>query len=74
MLFILFKSNLAQSADTSMSLVVTGSVSGTIVSGTGATTGTYEAGETLTVSTLGSTGLHLFHGNIDGLGSCDFAT
>jgi hypothetical protein len=66
--------SLSQSADTSMSLVITGSVSGTIVSGTGATTGTYQAGETLTVSTSGSSGLYMLHADVDGFAACDFAT
>jgi|AntAceMinimDraft_5_1070358.scaffolds.fasta_scaffold142284_1 hypothetical protein len=58
-----------------MSLVITGSVSGTIVSGKGASlVGTYVSGETLTVSTLSSTGKYMFQGSIDGFGSCTFST
>jgi hypothetical protein len=57
-----------------MSLVVIGSNSGPIVSGTGATTGAYLAGESLTVSTSGATGLYMFHANVDGFGACDFTT
>ena len=69
-----FMASLAQSADTSMSLVVTGSLSGTIVSGSGALTGNYRAGETLTISTSGSSGYYMLEANVDGFGSCDFAT
>jgi len=57
-----------------MSLVVIGSFSGPIVSGTGAITGTYQAGETLTVSTSGASGLYMFHADVDGFGTCDFNT
>ena len=57
-----------------MSLVIIGSVSGPIVSGTGSTSGTYAAGETLTVSTSGATGKYMFGADIDGFGACDITT
>ena len=58
-----------------MSLVITGSESGTIVSGVGdSLNGTYFEGETLTVSTLGSSGLYMLQASVDGFISCDFST
>lgn len=59
-----------------MSLVITGSVSGTIVSGTGASlAGTFVSGETLTVSTLSASGTHMFQADVDGFGSaCSYST
>jgi len=64
----------SQSADASMSLVITGSLSGPIVSGTGSTSGTYTAGETLTVSKSGGSGQYMYEADINGMGSCSFST
>jgi len=58
-----------------MSLEIIGSVSGPIVSGSGYTSGTYTAGETLTVSKSGGSGSqYMYEANIDGMGSCSFST